>query len=43
MNYVWPKIQAYLGGGKLLDEILDQWKMGCLGCKFNKNHAFSGP
>ena len=31
MNYVWPKVQSYIGTGKLLDDILDQWKMGCLG------------
>ena len=31
MNYVWPKVQNHIGKGKLLDDIMDQWKLGCLG------------
>ena len=42
MNYVWPQIRSYIGEGKVLDGILDQWKIGCLGwqnIKTNQNHA----
>lgn len=30
MNYIFPKVQSHLGAGKMLDGIVDQWKMGCL-------------
>lgn len=42
MNYVWPKVQTYLGAGKLLDGIMDQWKAGCLGCEVDQNRVNSG-
>lgn len=29
---LWPHIRQYLGEGKLLDELMTQWEMGCLGC-----------
>ena len=40
MNYVWPKIETHLGKGKLLEGILEQWKMGCLRFKL---HSGSKP
>ena len=33
MTYVWPKIQNFLGNGELLDGIMNQWKLGNLGCE----------
>jgi hypothetical protein len=31
MCYVWPKLAAYLGAGKLLNNVMEQWKLGNLG------------
>ena len=31
MTHVWPKLEAYLGAGKVLDNIKDQWVIGNLG------------
>lgn len=41
MCYVWPKLEAYLGAGKLLDNIMEQWKLGNLGWT-GQNHVFLG-
>ena len=38
MCYVWPKLESYLGAGKLLDNVMEQWKLGNLG-KIGQNRA----
>ena len=36
MHHVWPLLHNYLGAGKLLDGIMDQWRLGYLGSNQNR-------
>ena len=32
IHHVWPQLQAHLGQGKALDDIVQMWEIGNLGC-----------